>query len=97
MQLSRFGMRIVTTFFVATLALGIAAVGSVGAAAPTGSPDAVVKKFIDDFNKGDTGPGHCEGTPCEPDHGPGDPTEPGDGSGGGDGSGTGSGDDGSLY
>jgi hypothetical protein len=46
-------MRIVTTFFVATLALGIAAVGSVGAAAPTGSPDAVVKKFIDDFNKGD--------------------------------------------
>ena len=53
MQLSRFGMRIVTTFFVATLALGIAAVGSVGAAAPTGSPDAVVKKFIDDFNKGD--------------------------------------------
>ena len=53
MQLSRFGMRIATTFFVATLALGIAAVGSVGAAAPTGSPDAVVKKFIDDFNKGD--------------------------------------------
>lgn len=46
---------------------------------------------LDDFNKGDTGPGHCEGTPCDPDHGPGDPTEPGTGSG------EGSGDDGSLY
>jgi ketosteroid isomerase-like protein len=53
MQLSRFGIRTVSTLFLATLALGIAPVGSVRAAATPGSPDSVVKKFIDDFNKGD--------------------------------------------
>jgi hypothetical protein len=41
---------------------------------------------LDDYNTGKTGPGHCEGTPCDPDH-----TPPGGGEGSGDGSGDGSG------
>jgi hypothetical protein len=76
--------------------IGGLVVPPVGTGYLASSSTSALTHALDDFNKGDTGPGHCEGTPCEPDHGPGDPTEPGDGSGG-SGSGTGSGDDGSLY
>jgi ketosteroid isomerase-like protein len=53
MQPSTFGRRITTTLVVAMLALGIGAASSVRAAAPTDAPLATIKKFIDDFNKGD--------------------------------------------
>lgn len=53
MRPSTFGIRITTALSIATLALGIAAAGSVRAAATAGGPEATIKKFVDDFNKGD--------------------------------------------
>jgi ketosteroid isomerase-like protein len=53
MKRSIFGVQITHLFFVVTLVLAVAVAGSVRAAAPADAPVATVKKFIDDFNKGD--------------------------------------------
>jgi len=54
MDTALFGRRITSAVTIAAVALAVAVATSVGAAAPAGGPDAIVRKFIDDFNKGDT-------------------------------------------
>ena len=53
MRKSIVGLRIVTAVSVATLSLAIVTASSVRAAAPADGAMVTVKKFVDDFNKGD--------------------------------------------
>ena len=82
--------------------IGGLVVPPVGTGSLTSAQTSALTHALDDYNMGTTGPGHCEGTPCDP-HQP--PPPGGDGSGEGSGSGSGSGGgpgsgsdgDGSLY
>jgi hypothetical protein len=62
--------------------IGNLVVPPVGNGSLTTTQASALTHALDDFNKGDTGPGHCEGVPCEPDHPPDDPGDPDDGDGG---------------
>jgi hypothetical protein len=77
--------------------IGVLVVPPVGTGSLTTTQASALTHSLDDFNKGDTGPGHCEGVPCDPDHTP--PDDGGDeGDGGGEGDGDGSDDSaGGLY
>lgn len=92
---------IATTITASDALIGALVVPPVGSGYLAPSSASSLGHALDDYNMGTTGPGHCEGTPCDPNHGG---SDSGSGSGGGSGSGSGGGsgsgsgnDDGWLY
>ena len=101
---------IATTITGADALIGALVVPPVGSGYLAPSAASSFGHALDDYNMGTTGPGHCEGTPCDPNHGgsgsdgsgsgSGVPEGGGSGSGSGGGSGSGSSsgtNDGWLY